>query len=106
MICLEIETSQGQRFRVGVQDGVVSAFVNVMTLPGSPPFNPQIPETAPVQLSITGFGKDQKRLHWGEVSMPVAIGEEVRIRVVESATADVPTVTPMLPPLPDEEAEE
>lgn len=101
MLCLEIETSRGQRFCVGVEDGVVSAFVNLITLPGSPAYNPMIPETAPAQLSISGFGPDQRRLHWGEVTMPMEIGDVVSIRLVEAPQPDEPTVTPMLPDLPD-----
>lgn len=105
MICLDIETSRGRRFRVGVEEGVVSTFVSLITLPGSPSYNPSIPETSPVQLSITGFGPDQQKLHWGDVTMPVEIGDVVSIRVVKSAEADAPTLTPMLPNLPEEETE-
>ena len=104
MICLDIETSDGRRHRIGVEDGVASALVNVITLPGSPAYNPQVPETAPVQLSLSGFGPDQQRLHWGEVTMPLLVGDAVQIRVVETPSADPPTHTPILPELPDEAA--
>ncbi len=105
-ICLEIETSRGRRFKVGVEGGVVSAFVSLLTLPGSPPYNPTIPETAPVQLSMTGFGPDQQRLHWGDVTMPLEVGDVVSIRVVEAAEADAPAQTPMLPTLPEADAQD
>ena len=52
-----------------------------------------------MQLSLSGFGPDRQRLHWGDVTMPVEIGDVVHIRVVEARAADPPTLTPMLPDL-------
>ena len=105
MICLDVEL-RGERYRVGTEGGVVTAFVNLITLPGMPPYNPQIPETSPVQLAITGFDAEQRAIHWGTITMPVAVGDVVQIRVVEAAEADAPTLTPMLPPLPEDDGEE
>ena len=46
---------------------------------------------------------DQTAVHWRKVVHALESGDEVRLRVVEAPAADPYTVTPMLPPLPDDE---
>jgi hypothetical protein len=106
MLCIEIELNGEHYCRAGVPAGVVSAFVNRIDIPAEPG-GASAPSTS---LSVSGFhfhGPDpgnQTAVHWRDVVRDLQPGDEVRLRLVETNEPDAYTVTPMLPPLPEDEA--
>lgn len=110
MLCLEVRVNGELRHRAGLERGiVVSAFVNAL-VGEHPGFRPDL-GLSPVTLTVNGIEgeiegdrpKESRSVQWGVVGAPLALGDEVSIRIVESDTADAPAVTAMLPDLPEDE---
>ncbi len=99
-------TVNGERYCIaGVEAGVVSAFVNLLSIETADP-----DETPPrsASLSVTGFTQgpsrepeDQTSVHWGDVNTMLSAGDEIVIRVLDDGQPDPANVTQMLPPLDD-----
>jgi hypothetical protein len=96
MICLEI-TVNGQRYCLaGIgEEGSLSAFVTWVKF--GPEGEPNLPvPPGSTLLSVSGFTKDRQAVHWGDAIRHLSVGDEVKIRVVETATPDGFTLTPTL----------
>ena len=108
MLCLEIRVNGELRHRVGLERGIVlSASVNALVHQSHPGFRPDI-RVSPATLTVNGIEgdieddrpKEAHSVQWGEIGAPLALNDEVSIRIVESSDADAPTATVLLPDLP------
>ncbi len=107
MLCLEIRVNGELRHRAGLEEGVVvSAAVNLLIHHTTPGFGPDL-GISPVTLTVSGIEGDertkQRAVQWGEIGAPLALGDEVSIRIVKSGSPDSPKVTAVLPEISEDD---
>jgi hypothetical protein len=95
VICFEVFLNDRRLCLAGVgEHGLLSQFLSWDSL--SPSDRAPYQKGQPPQLGLLVNGRVSaggETLHWFENDVPLAIGDEVRVRIIESDRADDPTRT-------------
>lgn len=122
MIVFDVELNGERYCRAGIDGhGVVSLMLHWMDFDGRAVTDQRDHLLSALSLNVTGHraaraftaadvaeGRDpppMTAIHWRDVKQGLRVGDELRIRIVESSEADEPTETPILPPRDEDTGE-
>ncbi len=123
MIVFEVELNEEPYCRAGIDGyGVISLMVHWMDFDGRAVTERRDHLLSALSLNVGGHraaraftasdvaeGRDpppMTSIHWRDVKQGLQVGDELRIRIVESEEVDEPTETQILPPREGDEEDE
>lgn len=114
MIRLDVELNGETYCRAGIDAcGIISFMLHWMDFDGEAVTDDPTSLRKALSMSVSGHRADRPftdaealsgeapppmtAIHWGEINRGLAVGDEIRIRIVEGDEADPFTETPLLP---------